>query len=76
MISYKEKIIDQIKKHNSTVYLTIGFRWKNPTTMDKPMTSAEAVEWMRTASGHYAKIELEERQGKLCMNAYTTNDMW
>lgn len=75
MVDYKEKLIERIKEHNDTVYLTIGFRWKNPTTMDKPMTVDEAIEWVLTMAGHYAKVELDVRQGKLCMNAYTTNDM-
>lgn len=74
MIEYKERLIDQIKKHNSAVYLTVGFRRKNPTTMDKPMTSAEAIEWVRSSSGHYAKVELKERQGKRTLTLQTICD--
>lgn len=76
MNDYKEKLQETIKKHNDTVYLTIGFRWKNPTVMDKPMTSEEAIEWVRTTAEHYAKVEIDVYQGKAYLNAYTTGDMW
>ena len=73
---YKDALIDEIKQRNETTYLTIGFRWKGPTTMDKPLSPSEAVEWVEQAYSKYALITLEERQKRLCMNAYTTNDMW
>ena len=76
MMNYKDKLIETIRKRNETVYLTVGFRWKNPTTMDKPMTPDEAVEWVQKSAGFYAKVELSDRNGRLCMNAYTTGDMW
>lgn len=74
--TYEEQMIQQIKNRNETVYLTVGFRWKNPTTMDVPMTPDKAIEWIQTGTKYYALIELNDRQGKLCLNAYTANDMW
>ena len=75
-MNYKEKLIQSIREAGETVYLTVGFRWKNPTTMDKPLTPDEAVKWVRECAGFYALVELKQRNGKLCMNAYTTGDMY
>lgn len=76
MIGYRDKLIESMEKRGETVYLTIGFRWKNPTTKDKPMKVKEAVDWVRNNAGKYARVELQERNGRLCLNAYTTGDMW
>lgn len=71
-------IADIIREKNETVYLTIGFRWKHPTTMDHPMTPQQAIEWLETGAKHYAMVEAEEREsdGAILLNAYTANDMW
>ena len=69
----KSKLIQSIKEHNNTVYLTIGFRWKCPTTMDKPMTVKQAIEFVNN-SNYF--MELNKRDGKLYLQCYTANDMW
>ena len=74
--NYKESLINSIKKHNETVYLTIGFRWKNPSVMDRPLEPKSAIDWINRMYGYYAKIELNDRDGKLHLNAYTQGDMW
>ena len=76
MADYIDGLIKQVKQHNDTVYLTIGFRWKNPTTMDKPLTPAQAVEWLTKYAGKYALVELKESNGWLHLNAFTSGDMW
>ena len=31
MFDVRNEILKKIEEHNDTVYLTIGYRWKNPT---------------------------------------------
>lgn len=71
----KSKLIHSIEDHNDTVYLTIGYRWKHPTTLDKPMTVRQAVDFVdKNYCGYF--MELDKRDGKLCLQCYTGNDMW
>lgn len=70
----KEEIIKRIKENGGTVYLTIGFRWKHPTTMDKPMTPEEAIDFVQR-SGLFLEID-DRKDGKFHLQAYTANDMW
>lgn len=73
MFDERNEILKKIEEHNDTVYLTIGYRWKNPTTLDKPMTVRQAAQFVKE-TGYF--MELKERDGKLCLQCYTANDMW
>ena len=73
-IKGKGNIIDWLKETNKDVYLTIGFRWKSPRTMDVHMVAEEAIKWLEKNAGEYALIELETGRNRL--NCYTANDMW
>lgn len=68
------KIVDRIQKHNGRVYLTVGFRWKHPTILDRPVSKEVAIK--EACSPHYALTELDEKDGKLYLTCYTANDMW
>jgi hypothetical protein len=72
MIRQKEAA-ERIKELNETVYLTIGYRWKCPNTLDKQLTAEEAVEFITRFHYFY---EIERKNGKLHLNAYTANDMF
>lgn len=70
----KDEVIKRIKENGGTVYLTIGFRWKNPTTMDKPLTAEEAIKFVQS-SGLFMEIN-DRKDGKFHLDTYTANDMW
>lgn len=68
-------IAEYIEKEKATVYLTIGFGYKNPTTHNKKMSPSEAIEWINKRGQRYW-LELGMRDnGELHLNAYTDNDM-
>lgn len=64
---------DRIREHGGTVYLTIGYRWKNPTTLDHPMSNEAAIEFVEKG-GYF--MELNKRGDRMCLQSYTANDMW
>lgn len=68
----RSKLIQQIEETNDTVFLTIGFRYRNPTTLDRPLTTEQAVQFVKDSKYF---MELEERDGRLCLQCYTANDM-
>ena len=77
LIEGSSKIIEYLKDCKETIYLTVGFRWKSPTTMDVPMTADEAIKYLEENRGHYALVELEiHKDNKHNLNCYTSNDMW
>ena len=69
----KSKLIQQIEENNDTVFLTIGFRYRNPATLDRPLTTEQAVRFVKESKYF---MELEERDGMLCLQCYTASDMW
>ena len=69
----RDTAIKEIRKRNETVYFTVGYRWKHPATLDKPLTPDEAVKVVER--GFYT-FELEDRYGRFCLNGYTDGDMW
>lgn len=56
--------------------LTIGLRYRNPTTCDKPMGMRELAELIRSTGGFYWWDVDEYDDGVLRANAYTGNDLF
>ena len=77
-VARDSKIIPYLKEYgrDRQVLMTIGWRFKNPTTKDVPMTTAEAIDYIEKNEKHYALVELDERHNMLFLNFYTANDMW
>lgn len=69
----KDELIKAIKERNETVYFTVGYRWKSPTTLDKPLTPEEALAVVER--GGYL-FQLRVDNGKFHLDAYTDSDMW
>ena len=65
------KLRDQEKK---PVLLTVGYRWKNPTTMDAPISHKEAIDIIE--NHRYPDFRFIERDDCFLLECFTAADMW
>ena len=72
--NHRQMMIDRLLHTNKKILWTVGYRWKNPTTLDVPVTTEKAVEIIKC--GRYALCELEEKEDRMLLQCYTSNDMW
>ena len=64
-----EKFITETKK---PIRYTYGFKYRKPTTMNKPITKEQALNILEKES----YLDAEELEDCLDLNAYSSNDMW
>jgi len=67
-------MIDRLLHTKKKILWTVGYRWKNPTTLDVPVTAERAAEIIKC--GFYALCELKEKEDCILLQCYTSNDMW
>ena len=69
----KNEVNKLINAHQSLpIYLTVGYRWKGPTTKDKVVTKEElqkTLDWMACA-------DVSVKEDKIEVNAFSVNDMY
>lgn len=72
LFAHKEGAINYAKNANKPFKHTIGFVWKNPTTLKKEISLEEAIIIMNSNS----LIDIEEKDDYIHLNTFSSNDMW
>lgn len=65
-------IEETIKKTSKKILLTIGFRYRHPTTYLKAVSKEEALK----AYDWCAHADIEEFDDRIELDCYSSNDMW
>ena len=68
----REKAIEIISNSNKPCVYTFGFKYKNPTTRDVPISKEKAIEIIKKES----LLDITEYEDRFDLNAYSGNDMW
>lgn len=69
-----EQATELIRNTRKIILLTIGFRWKNPTVIDRLIPKETALALIN--SDNYPKFDIKEEQGTIYLNVFTYSDMW
>ena len=68
----REKAIEIITNSDKPCVYTFGFKYRNPTTRDVPISKEKAIEIIKKES----LLDITEYEDKFDLNAYSGNDMW
>lgn len=68
----REKAIQTVSESNKPCVYTLGFKYRNPTTRDVPISKDKAIEIIKKES----LLDITEYEDRFDLNAYTSNDMW
>ncbi len=68
----RKKAIETIVNSNKPCLYTLGFKFKDPTTKNVPISKEDAIKIVSTES----LLDITEYEDKFDLNAYTSNDMW
>ena len=68
----KDEILDLVKITNKPCKYTYGFKYRNPTTYEVPISREEAI---KTITNDIV-IDVTEREDFIDINGYSEMDMW
>jgi len=68
----KQELKVFIEKTDKPIRYTYGFKYRNPTTRDVPVSKERALKIVDDQS----LLDAKELDGCLDLNAYSSNDMW
>lgn len=68
----REDVVDFITRTDKKILYTVGYKWKNPTTRDVPVTKEYAIELFDKNK----LITIKEKESVVDINVYTASDMW
>ncbi len=66
------KAIEVIKNSDKPCVYTYGFKYRNPTTREVPISKEKAIEII----SHEGFLDITEYEDRFDLNAYSSNDMW
>lgn len=68
----KEKLREFVRSTNKKILYTVGFKYRNPTTCEKPVTVEEALGIIERES----LLDAREGNDYIELQAYSANDMF
>lgn len=68
----RDKVKEEISNTQKIIKYTYGLCYRNPTTNHKPISKAEAIRIVETAS----LLDVTEHEDYIHLNEYSANDMW
>lgn len=66
------KAIEIIKNSDKPCVYTYGFKYRNPTTREVPISKERAIEII--SQGGF--LDITEYEDRFDLNTYSSNDMW
>ena len=64
---------ERIQSTNKDIRLTVGFKFRNPTTYEKLVSKQEAIKTIEWAA--LSEID-NETEDEIYLHCYSENDMW
>lgn len=68
----RDSVKSFIESTTKPIVLTVGFKWKNPRTLMKPISKEKALNIVEKDMW----IDVDERSNELEITQYSQNDMW
>lgn len=69
-----EETINLLKNTDKTILYTSGLRYRNPTTLDVPISNNKAIAIIN--GGNWAHYDIDEYEDCIYFTTYSANDMW